>query len=94
MTKPVNKGAFVKGEKRPGQGRPKGATNKVTQELKDMILAALDQAGGVDYLYQQALESPGPFLSLIGKVLPTTIKGEIEHAVKGSVSYKANIPKR
>lgn len=90
----TNRGAFKKGEKRPGQGRPKGTTNKVTKELKDMILAALDQAGGVDYLYQQALATPGPFLALIGKVLPTTIKGDIEHIVKGSVAYKANIPKR
>lgn len=81
--------------KRPKTGgRKAGTPNKVTKELKEMILAALDQAGGVDYLYQQALETPGPFLALIGKVLPTTIKGEIEATVKASVAYKANIPQR
>ena len=38
---------------RKGDGRarkPKGAQNKVTVELKTMILDALDKAGGVDYL--------------------------------------------
>lgn len=41
-----------------------------------MILQALDKAGGVQYLTNQAHENPGPFLSLIGKVLPTTISGD------------------
>lgn len=58
-----------------GKGRPKGAKNKTTQELKDMILAALSESGGVEYLKKQADQNPGPFLSLIGKVLPMTIAG-------------------
>ena len=44
-----------------------------------MILAALDQAGGVDYLYRQAEESPAAFMSLIGKVLPTTLAGDSQN---------------
>lgn len=75
MTTP--KTAFKKGEKRPGQGRPKGATNKVTKELKEMILQALDGAGGVDYLIQCANEprTASAFLTLVGKVLPMTVQG-------------------
>jgi hypothetical protein len=53
-----------------GKGRPKGSQNKATKELKEMILQALDGAGGVDYLQRQASENPTAFLSLIGKVLP------------------------
>ena len=40
-----------------------------------MILRALDGAGGVAYLQRQADESPGPFLALVGKVLPMTVAG-------------------
>ena len=58
-----------------GKGRVKGVPNKVTKELKEMILAALDESGGVDYLKRQAEENPGPFMSLIGKVLPMTVQG-------------------
>jgi hypothetical protein len=41
-----------------------------------MILGALDKVGGEDYLARQAIENPGPFMGLIGKVLPTTLVGE------------------
>lgn len=55
-------------------GRQKGTSNKVTRELKDLIRGALDQAGGQDYLYSQALENPTAFLGLIGKILPQKIE--------------------
>ena len=58
-----------------GRGRPKGSENKVTKELKDMILAALDESGGVEYLKIQATENATAFMALIGRVLPLTIKG-------------------
>lgn len=58
-----------------GQGRKKGVPNKATTQLKDMILGALDKAGGVDYLYKQATENPGPFMTLVGKVLPLQVTG-------------------
>lgn len=58
-----------------GKGRPKGTPNKNTKALKDMILAALDGVGGIEYLKKQAEDNPGPFMSLVGKVLPMTIQG-------------------
>jgi hypothetical protein len=58
-----------------GQGRPKGALNKQTKELKDMILGALDKAGGIGYLHEQATANPTAFMSLIGRVLPMTVTG-------------------
>lgn len=60
-----------------GKGRKKGATNKVTRELKEMILEALDNAGGVEYLVGKANDprTASAFLSLIGKVLPMQITG-------------------
>lgn len=70
----ANPGTFKKGEKRPGQG--KRGPNKTTKALKDMILGALDEKGGQAYLARQAEENPGAFLTLIGKVLPTTLAGD------------------
>lgn len=57
-----------------GKGRPKGVPNKANKALKDMILGALEGAGGEQYLQRQADENPTAFLSLIGKVLPTELK--------------------
>jgi hypothetical protein len=53
-------------------GRQKGTPNKHTRAVKDMILEALDKAGGVEYLLTQAGENPTAFLTLVGKTLPLT----------------------
>ena len=58
-----------------GRGRPKGAPNKVTAAIKEMIESALDKAGGVDYLVAQSRENPVAFMGLVGKVLPMQITG-------------------
>jgi hypothetical protein len=59
-----------------GKGRPKGATNKVTGALKDMILGALNDAGGQAYLKKHSEKNPTAFLTLVGKVLPMTVAGD------------------
>lgn len=63
-----------------GKGRPKGSRNKTTALLKDAILQAATQAGGKDgligYLQLQAEANPGPFMSLLGKVLPMQVAGD------------------
>ncbi len=57
-----------------GKGRPKGSPNKVTGALKDMILQALANVGGAEYLQVQATANPNAFLALIGRVLPLQVK--------------------
>ncbi len=71
---------FKKGKEK-GPGRPKGLQNKVTTQLKEMILTALDNAGGAAYLEERANDprTAAAFLSLIGKVLPMTIQGPGEN---------------
>jgi len=70
------------GDGTPGPGRPKGVPNKTTGLLKDAILKAAETAGGgepdglVNYLVKQAKQNPGPFMTLLGKVLPTQVSGE------------------
>lgn len=61
-----------------GKGRVKGTPNKATKQLKDMILGALDNAGGVEYLTERANDpkTASAFLTLIGKVLPMQVTGE------------------
>lgn len=67
------------GQGKPGPGRPKGVPNKTTTLLKDAILQAATEAGDGDlvaYLQVQAKANPGPFLALLGKVLPMQITGQ------------------
>jgi len=65
-------GGSKKGERRGGRG--KGTPNKLSADLKSMILGALDDAGGQEYLAAQAIASPAAFLTLIGKILPTQVE--------------------
>jgi hypothetical protein len=62
-----------------GKGRKKGIPNKTTALLKDAILKAAESAGDakgiVGYLETQARKNPGPFLGLLGKVLPMQVTG-------------------
>lgn len=59
--------------RRPPGGSRKGCPNKITKALREMVLAALDQAGGEAYLVEQARKNPTAFLALLGKVLPTSL---------------------
>ncbi len=65
----------------PGPGRPKGMPNKSTALLKDAILKAAEEAGGenglVGYLQTQATTNPAAFMSLLGKVLPLQLAGNL-----------------
>lgn len=64
-----------KGKPKTG-GRQKGTTNKLTGDVKAMVLEALDKAGGVNYLIGQASTNPNAFMALVGKVLPLTLAGD------------------
>lgn len=75
MDEPKNTGQFGKGN----PGKPKGAENKLNKEVKQMILDALEGAGGVEYLKRQAEEKPVAFMTLVGKVLPLQVNGAGEN---------------
>ena len=70
------------------RGRPKGSPNKTTALLKDALLRAADEAGGkeglVGYLKRQAQENPGPFLTILGKVLPL----QVNSATQGQIAIR------
>jgi len=81
----------------PKGGSRKGVPNKVTKALKDMILGALDDAGGQGYLTEQAKKNPGAFLALVAKVLPKELTGPGGGPIEGkftvSVAWE-DAPKR
>ena len=78
----VTKSANVGKRKPPAKGGSrKGIPNKTTAALKDMILGALAESGGVDYLVKRANDprTAAAFLGLVGKVLPMTVQGPGEN---------------
>ena len=63
----------------PGErrgGRQAGTPNTLP-DLRALTLKALLKAGGVEYLTRQAVENPGPFLGLLGKVMPREVHAEL-----------------
>jgi hypothetical protein len=63
-----------RGGKRQGAGRKAGVPNKLNADIKDMIMGALQDAGGQQYLAQQARDNPAAFMGLVGKVIPKDLK--------------------
>ena len=57
-------------------GRAKGTPNKINSDLKGMIVGALNAGGGQEWLEGQMIANPVAFMSLIGRVLPTTMAGD------------------
>lgn len=74
-----------KGKTNNPNGRPKGVPNKDTALIRDMIAQALTQVGGVEYLASVAISHPGPFLALVGKVMPVQVTGADGGAVQHSI---------
>lgn len=81
------------GEGKAGPGRPKGVPNKTTSLIKDAIVQAATNAGGaggmVGYLERQAEDNPGPFMALLGKVLPT----QVDAKVSGNLTVVSGVPR-
>ena len=67
-----------RGGKRPGSGRKKGGTNKITADVKQAILEAFNALGGVEYLCAVAREDPKAFCALLGKLIPVKVAGDAE----------------
>ena len=72
-----------------GKGRKRGVPNKTTRALRELVLLALDEAGGVDYLRRMADEQPVAFLGLVGRLLPLEARIEAATAQRIEFSWKA-----
>lgn len=68
--------------------QPRSRPRVVQLTLKDMVLEALDEAGGVDYLVRRAHETPGLFLTLVAKVMPMQVADTHKGEVIANVVFK------
>ena len=62
-----------------GDGIDGGATgmaDKDADDLRQMVLGALADAGGRDYLRRLAEKSPSAFVALVGKIIPARAGGK------------------
>lgn len=57
------------------KGRPKGTPNKITNDIRRMILLALDQRGGVEYL--RGLKD-SDFVRLVARVVPQEVDAKMD----------------
>jgi hypothetical protein len=83
------KGNGKVGDGTPGPGRRKGVPNKITADVKAMVLGALEKShkdGGVGYLVEQSEKNPVAFMGLVGKVLPLTLAGDADNPVSLSLA--------
>ena len=62
-----------RGGKRPGSGRKKGGTNKITSDVRQAIMEAFSTLGGAEYLCAVAREDPKAFCALLGKLIPVKV---------------------
>lgn len=76
-----------KGDKKTG-GRKKGTPNKVNTDIKNIVIQALNEIGGVSYLKVQSELNPVAFMGLVGKVLPLQIKNDVNLAGKMVIEWK------
>lgn len=63
-------------------GRQKGTPNKLSGDVRAMILTALNKAGGADYLLEQSRANPTAFLTLVGKVLPMQVNATLKRDIR------------
>ena len=79
--------------KTPGSGRKKGTPNVVTAKLKDAIENAFNEVGGQEYLVKVAKEDVRTFCTLLGKVLPTQLEGDLGLTLKTHEQALAELEK-
>jgi hypothetical protein len=80
------------GGPRAGAGRPKGSPNKVTANLKAMLLDSLDQVGGTEYLAKLAIENSSAYAGLLGKILPSVLAADLDSS--GRAELKMTFTRR
>jgi hypothetical protein len=70
-------------------GRQKGTPNKITADIRQAIMNALDRAGGEDYLLNLAQTDPRVFVTLLAKTVPTNVIADVNATVRHEDALKA-----
>lgn len=74
------------GGKREGAGRKKGVPNKQTTAVKQCIINAFENIGGVQNLSRWASENETEFYKLWGRMIPHEVTGEDGGDIKITVT--------
>ena len=78
---------FKKGNKE-GNGRPRGAENKLTKEAREIFIETLEgQVPNIEDAFKQVLkESPSKYLELFAKYAQYFVPKKTENEVKGELT--------
>jgi hypothetical protein len=67
-------------KRRRPAGVKEGTPNKLTGTVKMMVLGALEKLGGRStWLVKQAKKHPQAFMTLLGKIIPTQVVGDMSY---------------
>lgn len=66
--------------------RPKGSLNTYSKLIKEMVIEALENLGGVVYLQKQAYDNPVAFMGLLGKTMPLALSNDDDNSFKIEVT--------
>jgi hypothetical protein len=69
----MNQSSSTHGGRRPGAGRKAGVPNKLSTDVKQMVLKALNELGGYLWLVNKADEVPEAFMRLVARLIPTEV---------------------
>ncbi len=87
---------FRSGESGNPNGRPKGAKDKLSKNIKDNFEAVFDKLGGVDGFYDWAKKNAhtqAAFYQMFSKMLPSNV--DVEHSGKVDLAvFKMPRPKK
>lgn len=88
-----SKGQFMHGNK-ASEGRPKGAKDRISKNIKDNFEAVFKKLGGIDGFYDWAkknLRTQGTFYQMYSKMLPSNIG--VEHSGNVHITVITAVPR-
>lgn len=76
-----------------GKGRKAGTPNKVTKQLKEQILGALEAKDGQAWFEARMDDQPAAFMALLGKILPSEMTATLQNPDGGPFSITVKFVK-
>lgn len=61
-------------------GRKKGTPNKISADIRSLVLETLETIGGKRYLMEQSAKNPNAFMALLAKCMPNVNHTELTGA--------------
>jgi hypothetical protein len=68
----------------PAGGRKPGQKNKITKDMKEVLMLAFERKGGVRYLEKVADTDPKTFCHLLSRIIPVQVAVQMHHIDLGA----------